>query len=144
MKDVLNRLILQRCYIKNPETSFVASFVGESNEFEVVSYGDGQLFTKHGCKLFKPGLDFQPKKLFIRPEAFILDSLDGMSDVEVIDIRVKTILFDGSNTKVSAIIKESNDEVLISLPQNAKFEDLEEGDDLKVGIHRDDLKCYRN
>ncbi len=32
----------------------------------------------------------------------------------------------------------------MSLPQNAKFEDLQEGDDLLVGIHRDDLKCYRD
>ena len=129
---------------KNPQTSFVAGFVGESNEFDVVSYTGGELTTKHGCKLVKPDLDFQPKKLFIRPEAFILDSPEDIADVDLIQTKVKTILFDGSNTKISVIIKESNDEVLMSLPQNAKFEDLQEGDDLLVGIHRDDLKCYRD
>ncbi|MBW1749439.1 MAG: ABC transporter ATP-binding protein [Deltaproteobacteria bacterium] len=129
---------------KNPQTSFVAGFVGESNEFDVVSYAGGELTTKHGCKLAKPDLDFQPKKLFIRPEAFILDSPEDIADVDLIQTKVKTILFDGSNTKISVIIKESNDEVLMSLPQNAKFEDLQEGDDLLVGIHRDDLKCYRD
>ena len=129
---------------KNPATSFVAGFVGESNEFDVVSYAGGELTTKHGCKLVKPGLDFEPKKLFIRPEAFILDSPEKIADVDLIQTKVKTILFDGSNTKISVVIKESNDEVLMSLPQNAKFEDLQEGDDLQVGIHRDDLKCYRD
>jgi spermidine/putrescine transport system ATP-binding protein len=129
---------------KNPATSFVAGFVGESNEFDVVSYTGGDLTTKHGCKLVKPGLDFHPKKLFIRPEAFILESPEDIADVDLIQTKVKTILFDGSNTKISVVIKESNDEVLISLPQNARFEDLNEGDDLQVGIHRDDLKCYRD
>jgi spermidine/putrescine transport system ATP-binding protein len=129
---------------KNPQTSFVAGFVGESNEFDVVNYADGELTTKHGCKLFKPDLDFQPKKLFIRPEAFILDSPEELTDVDLMHTKVKAILFDGSNTKISVIIKESNDEVLISLPQNAKFDNLKEGDDLQVGIHRDDLKCYRD
>ena len=129
---------------KNPATSFVAGFVGESNEFDVVSYNNGELTTKHGCKLLKPDLDFQPGKLFIRPEAFILDSPEKIADVDLIQTKVKTILFDGSNTKISVVIKESNDEVLMSLPQNAKFEDLQEGDDLQVGIHRDDLKCYRD
>ena len=128
---------------KNPQTSFVAGFVGESNEFDVSNYADGKLTTKNGCNLTKPGLDFQPKKLFMRPEAFILNPSDGLDDIERMDMKIKAILFDGSNTKICAIINQSSDEVLISLPQNAQFEDLQEGDNLKVGIHRDDLKCYQ-
>ncbi len=128
---------------KNPATSFVAGFVGESNEFDIASYVDGALVTKNGCRLTKPGLDFEPKKLFMRPEAFILEPSDDLPDIERIDMKVRTILFDGSNTKISAVIEQSNDEVLISLPQNAQFEDLKEGDAVKVGIHHDDLKCYR-
>ncbi|MFK5925441.1 MAG: ABC transporter ATP-binding protein [Desulfuromusa sp.] len=128
---------------KNPATSFVAGFVGESNEFDVSSYADGELTTNNGCRLAKPGLDFEPQKLFMRPEAFILNPSEGLTDVERINMKVRTILFDGSNTKISAIIDQSRDEVLISLPQNAQFEDLKEGDSVLVGIHRDDLKCYR-
>lgn len=128
---------------KNPKTSFVAGFVGESNEFDVSGYADGKLTTKNGCNLTKPGLDFQPNKLFMRPEAFILNPSDGLDDIERMDMKIKAILFDGSNTKICAIINQSSDEVLISLPQNAQFEDLQEGDNLKVGIHRDDLKCYQ-
>lgn len=129
---------------KNPKTSFVAGFVGESNEFDVSGYADGKLTTKNGCHLVKPDLDFLPKKLFMRPEAFILNPSEGLKDIERMDMKIKAILFDGSNTKICAIINQSSDEVLISLPQNAQFEDLQEGDDLKVGIHRDDLKCYQD
>ncbi len=129
---------------KHPATSFVAGFVGESNEFNVASYTDGVLETQNGCKVSKPGLDFQPKKLFMRPEALILNPSDGLEDIERINMKIKAILFDGSNTKISAIIDKSSDEVLISLPQNAEFGDLKEGDNLLTGIHRDDLKCYQD
>ena len=129
---------------RNPETSFVAGFVGESNEFDIASYVDGILTTRNGCNLSKPGLDFQPRKLFMRPEAFILNPTDDLDDIELINMKVKNILFDGSNTKISATIQQSQDEVLISLPQNAQFEDLQEGDAVEAGIHRDDLKCYRD
>ncbi len=128
---------------KNPKTSFVAGFVGESNEFNISSYVNGELVTVNGCKLNKPDLDFQPKKLFIRPEAFILNPSADLSGIERIDMQVEAILFDGSNTKISTTINQGHEEVLISLPQNAQFEDLREGDDIQVGVHRDDLKCYK-
>ena len=79
----------------------------------------------------------------MRPEAFILNPQEYLSDIELIDMKVKNILFDGSNTKISAIIQQSGDEVLIALPQNTQFDDLHEGDEIQVGIHRDDIKCYQ-
>ena len=127
---------------KNPKTSFVAGFVGESNPFDIKSYIDGELLTTHGWKISKPGLDYNPKKLFIRPEAFILNPVDDLENIDVVDMQIETILFDGANTKISAKIIQSKDIVLISLPQNAQFDDLKEGDDISVGIHQDDLKCY--
>ncbi len=127
---------------KNPKTSFVAGFVGESNPFNIKSYNDGVLITTHGWKISKPGLDYTPKKLFVRPEAFILNPTGDLENIEVTKMKIATILFDGANTKISAKIIESEDIVLISLPQNAQFEDLKEGDEVNVGIHQDDLKCY--
>jgi spermidine/putrescine transport system ATP-binding protein len=129
---------------KNPKTSFVAGFVGESNPFNVKSYNDGVLVTTHGWKIYKPGLDYTPKKLFVRPEAFILNPIGDLENIEVSKMKIATILFDGANTKISAKIIESEDIVLISLPQNAQFEDLKEGDEVNVGIHQDDLKCYED
>ena len=127
---------------KNPKTSFVAGFVGESNPFEIKSYSDDMMVTTNGWKVYKAGLDYNPKKLFIRPEAFILSPKEDLEDVVVVDMKIITILFDGANTKLSAKILQSDDIVLISLPQNAQFEDLKEGDNISVGIHQDDLKCY--
>ncbi len=127
---------------KNPKTSFVASFVGESNQFDVQNYQNGELVMKNGWRLSKPNLDINPTKLFIRPEAFILNPSEKLNNINKIKASVKTVLFDGQNTKISALFDKSNDEVLISLPQNAEFEELKEGDTIEVGIHFDDLKCY--
>ena len=130
---------------KNPKTSFVAGFVGESNSFEIKSYKNGIITTTNEWKLLKPNLDFTPLKLFIRPEAFILNPSEDLRNINLFDVKVKTILFDGANTKISAIVKQSNnEEILISIPQNVQFEDLKEGDTIKVGIHQDDLKCYKD
>jgi len=127
---------------KNPKTAFVAGFVGESNRFELKSSNNGTLVTENGWNLDKPGLDYSPKVLYIRPEAFILIPSDDLTDMDRFEVLIKTILFDGSNTKVSAIVTSSGDEVLISLPQNARFEDIKEGDKVQVGINYDNLKCY--
>jgi len=128
---------------KHPATSFVAGFVGENNKFDVAAYASGVVTTKNGFTIKKSNLNFEPGKLFMRPEAFILNPSEGLDAIQLIDMRIKAILFDGSNTKISASIKQSDDAVLISLPQNAEFEGLKEGDNIRVGIHHDDIKCYR-
>ena len=127
---------------KHPKTAFVAGFVGDSNKFELESNSTDEIRTKGGWKLAKPCLDSNPKILYIRPEALILNPSTDISDIDQFEVTIKTILFDGSNTKLSTLVTGSNEKLLISLPQNAQFDDLEEGHTLKIGIHRDDLKCY--
>jgi len=127
---------------KHPKTAFVAGFVGDSNKFELQARSQDTIITKGGWKLDKPGLDFNPEVLFIRPEALILNPAPDLTDIDKFEVTIKTILFDGSNTKLSTLVETSSEKLLISLPQNAQFDDLEEGDKLQIGIHRDDLKCY--
>jgi len=127
---------------KNPKTAFVAGFVGESNRLELKNKEGDFIITKDGWRLKKPGLDFTPEVLYIRPEAFILSPSQDLKDISRFKVTIKTILFDGSNTKVAAIESTSKAEVLISLPQNARFENLKEGDTVEVGINYDNLKCY--
>lgn len=127
---------------KNPKTAFVAGFVGESNRLELKKREGDFIITKAGWKLEKKGLDFNPEVLYIRPEAFILAPTDDLKDITRFNVKIKTVLFDGSNTKVSAVEQTSQAEILISLPQNAKFENIQEGDTIEVGIHYDNLKCY--
>ena len=126
---------------KNPKTAFVAGFVGDSNRFELSAHEGDSLTTTGGWKVTRSGV--KPAKLmFIRPEALILYPTEGDKDLEYFGVTIKTILFDGSNTKLSTVVDGSEEELLISLPQNAQFENLAEGDTIPVGIHRDDLKCY--
>jgi spermidine/putrescine transport system ATP-binding protein len=127
---------------KHPKTAFVAGFVGDSNRFEIASQNGDILVTKGGWKVNKPNTDKKPELMFIRPEALILYPSSDVEDIEEFEVTIKTILFDGSNTKLSTIVAGGDEELLISLPQNAQYENLVEGDKIPVGIHRDDLKCY--
>ena len=132
---------------KNPKTSFVAGFVGDTNRFELQSSelqstAGGSLMTKGGWKLQQPDLNNTIKELYIRPEALILNPANNLDGVEQFEVTIKTILFDGSNTKLSTMVSGSSEELLISMPQNAQFDGIAEGSQLKVGIHRNDLKCF--
>ena len=129
---------------KNPKTAFVASFVGDNNAFKIEKYDNGKITTKRGWVLNKPDLDFTPTQMYIRPEAFIMDPDESDVSIEIIEMNIKNILFDGANTKLSATIQQSDEEILIALPQNAQFEDLKEGDVIPIGVHQDNLKCYKD
>lgn len=134
---------------KNPKTSFVAGFVGDTNRFELQSAEGDSMMTKGGWKLQQP--DFNNKKpslteLYIRPEALILNPSNNLNGVSQFEVTIKTILFDGSNTKLSTMVSGSSEELLISLPQNGQFDGIldgyGEGHKLNVGVHHNDLKCF--
>jgi len=127
---------------KNPKTSFVAGFVGDANRFELQPKEGDSIITKGGWKLQKSDLNGTPEVLYIRPEALILNPSDRTEGVDHFEVTVKTILFDGSSTKLSTSVAEGDEELLISLPQNSQFDNIIEGRKLKVGVHRDDLKCF--
>ena len=127
---------------RNPKTSFVAGFVGDTNRFELQSNEGDSIITKGGWKLKRSNLNISPEVLFIRPEALILNPANNVDCIDQFEVTIKTILFDGSNTKLSTLVNGSDEELLISLPQNAQFDGILEGNKLKVGIHHDDLKCF--
>jgi spermidine/putrescine transport system ATP-binding protein len=126
---------------KNPKTAFVAGFVGESNRFELRGREGDTITTTSGWKLERPGLEFDPEVLYIRPEAILINPDSTMEQIDRFEATIKTILFDGANTKLSATLG-GGEELLVSLPQNARYDDLREGDGVTIGIHYDDLKCY--
>ncbi|WP_457605978.1 ABC transporter ATP-binding protein [Nitratifractor sp.] len=127
---------------KHPRTAFVAGFVGETNRFELVQSGGGTLQTRSGWRLKKPDAKEGMHWLFIRPESILLLPESDLSDLNRFQITVETILFDGANTKISGKIEGAGDEILIHLPQNARFEGIREGDRLEAAIHPRDLRCY--
>ncbi len=143
-----DQLDIPKNLYKSPSTSFVAGFVGETNKFnittEVIDDNEITIKTKNGWKLNKQCNNTENYKyLFIRPESVILKPEKELRDISRFTIKVKTILFDGSDTKISALVENTKEIMLISLPQNAQFEDVVVGDEIEAAVHHDDLKCYK-
>ena len=126
----------------HPKTAFVAGFVGENNRFMVASREGEHIVTKKGWKVTKPDLDFDPTVMYIRPEAFIVNPQVEVSDSVLFEATINTILFDGANTKI-VVKPEGRDEILVALPQNARFQALKEGDTVTIAVAYDNIKCYK-
>ena len=67
---------------------------------------------------------------------------ENLDEMNYFDLKIKTILFDGSNTKVLATINESEHEIMVSLPQNRRFAHIKEGEVVRAGVDISDCKCY--
>lgn len=129
----------------NPKTSFVAGFVGETNRFEVTKSSEKSVKTKEGVEFLSVFIDENIQRdctLFVRPEAIALFPKSDVSGMNYFDLKVKTILFDGSNTKILASYLNHMHELMVSLPQNREFSHIKEGDIVKAGVHLEDCKCY--
>lgn len=129
----------------NPKTSFVAGFVGESNIFQ------GK-FTQNDTVVLENSLQLKvicieeikdTCKVYIRPEAIILMPEKELTDLNRFTLDIKSILFDGSNTKLLAIIQGTKEEIQVSLPQNRQFSHIKVGDTIEAAVHFNDCKTYR-
>jgi len=131
----------------HPATRFVAGFVGETNVFParvvansplVVKTGFGKEFTAIAAeKTTDEHLD-----LFIRPESIILEPGDALENVNRFQLKVRNILFDGSNTKILATIGESEHDITVALPQNQQFAHIGKGDTVQAAVHVASCRCY--
>lgn len=141
-KGLIEQLDTPHNLYNHPKTAFVAGFVGDNNRFEVASREGEKVVTKRGWKVTKPDLDFDPTVMYIRPEAFIVNPEGEVADSEIFEAEINTVLFDGANTKI-LVKPEGRDEILIALPQNARFQALKEGDTVRVAVAYDNIKCYK-
>ncbi len=141
-KGLIEQLDTPHNLYNHPATGFVAGFVGENNRFLVASREGEQIVTQKGWKVTKPGLDFDPTVMYIRPEAFIVNPQSEVSDSVLFEAKINTILFDGANTKM-LVKPDGRDEILIALPQNARFQALQEGDTVNIAVAYDNIKCYK-
>lgn len=132
-----------------PATPFVARFVGDNNVWSgkiaesngndvVVSTDEGHSFRtvshtgcSRGCRV----------DLFLRPEAMRIEprNTDGLN---VFGVTVKSILFDGANSRLLTVTGEGN-ELIVTLPQNRKFDYIEPGNEISVGWHPDSGICFK-
>lgn len=136
-----------RALYSDPQTAFVAGFVGENNKIKVQTVPKTTPFVVRT----EMGVEFRcipigeirgECTLYIRPEAIILDPVDDVADLNLFEITVQNILFDGSNTKLLATLADSELEISIALPQNQQFAHIKRGDTLKAGVHVIECKCY--
>jgi len=130
----------QNLYAK-PATPFVAQFVGENNKWEItidkVFERKAQGITKEGFKFSIPMEENLHNgdilKLFLRPESILLQPDPSIKDLNRFPVTVKTILFDGANSRILALLPESKREIQISLPQTRQFDHIKTGDKIEAG-----------
>ncbi|MDA3917754.1 MAG: ABC transporter ATP-binding protein [Deltaproteobacteria bacterium] len=130
----------QNLYAK-PATPFVAQFVGENNKWEItidkVSERKALGITKEGFKFSMPLEENLQNddilQFFLRPESILLQPDPSIRDLNRFFVSVKTILFDGANSRILALLPQSRREIQISLPQNRQFDHIKIGDKIEAG-----------
>jgi spermidine/putrescine transport system ATP-binding protein len=128
-----------------PATPFVARFVGENNQWGArvtatdkhqgqpvasIVTPEGHAFKAVVQGQLEPGDDID---LFLRPESIVLEPDAAIEDLNRFDIIVKSILFDGANSRILARLPESDREIQISLPQTRQFDHIEPGNRVEAG-----------
>jgi spermidine/putrescine transport system ATP-binding protein len=137
-----------------PNTAFVAGFVGEANRFGatvdgktgdavhmVTSYGQTLLGLNAGHGLSKG----DKIDVFVRPEAVRLSRKS--SDVARMENSgqglVENVLFNGANSQLILRDQMTGAEMNVALPQTGEFRDLKRGDVISFGWASQQTRCYR-
>ena len=136
----------------DPASSFVAQFVGENNKFVgklirensglfYVELDNGKRITAGKISDLEPG---QRVELFARPEAMIINPEPELDDINVLDVEVKSILFDGGNSRLMVKGDETARELIVALPQNAMYDDIKPRDNIRIGWHPAGSVCFED
>ncbi|WP_419787103.1 ABC transporter ATP-binding protein [Pseudodesulfovibrio sp.] len=132
-----------------PATPFVARFVGDNNSWRgrITESLDGDVIVRTD-----EGYSFRTRAdgacccgnevdLFLRPEAMRIEPRET-TGLNLFDVTVKSILFDGANSRLLTVTREDR-ELLVTLPQNRRFDHIEPGDDIRVGWHPESGICFK-
>ncbi|MBO9477290.1 ABC transporter ATP-binding protein [Shimia sp. R11_0] len=136
-----------------PETAFVAGFVGDSNRWS------GTVLKKNGANLLvqtSNGLSLrgtvkgnslqegQRIDAFVRPEAIRIaykaEELSGF-DNQVSGI-VSSILFNGAASRVLVKDQKGLQEIAVNLPQSGEFASLAKGAEVHIAWSSDQATCF--
>ena len=131
-----------------PDTPFVAQFVGDTNKWSgVVTQGlsgDVLVTTDEGysfrARSHTPCHQGARVDLFLRPEAMVIEPRDK-EGLNVFDVTVKSILFDGANSRLLTLTEQEH-ELIVTLPQNRRFDHIEPGNVITVGWHPESGVCF--
>jgi len=120
----------------SPRTPFVARFVGENNAWDgtvasldpsgmVLSTPEGHSFRAAPADGIHAG---DPVTFFLRPEALVLEPDPGLEHLNRFEVKVRSILFDGANSRLLARLPQSGMALQICLPQTRQFDHIQPGD----------------
>lgn len=137
----------------DPQTPFVAGFVGEANRWsgkvEGVSADAYRIVTDAGIaftgKSMGKGLSKGDRaEIFVRPEAIRLSGdATGVAQFENrLEGDVASVLFNGANSRVLIRDRASGGEVDVALPQSGEFSSLVKGAAVHVGWATDQALCF--
>jgi spermidine/putrescine transport system ATP-binding protein len=124
-----------------PRTPFVAQFVGENNAWAgrvvrstettvTIETDEGNIFQVSATDGLPPNTEVS---LFLRPEAILIQPAPELADLNRFSVEVKSILFDGANSRLLVHPTTSDRELLIALPQNRQFDYIRVKDIVEVG-----------
>ncbi len=123
---------------KNPQTPFVAQFVGDNNRWECkvlsrsadrvqVETPEGYRFVSYSPR--RINADGVKASMFVRPEAFVISPQRKLeNNIEVV---VKDLLFDGANSRLLCVVKGSSRELVIA--QNHIDHTVKRGEKINIG-----------
>ncbi|CCH50309.1 ABC transporter ATP-binding protein [Pseudodesulfovibrio piezophilus] len=131
-----------------PKTPFVAQFVGDNNRWSgriTESIGDEVMLSTDEGYTFRTRIHASCRSgarvnLFLRPEAMRIEPRDR-DGLNIFGVTVKGILFDGANSRLLTVTKEEH-ELIVTLPQNRKFDHIVAGDKITVGWHPEAGICF--
>ena len=135
-----------------PQTSFVAGFVGNANQFSGrASIGMTNLISAHigdNISLYCSSQDAfhntQELNLYIRPEGIAIGRQPFPVDAYANHLRgtVSSILFDGANSSVLVKLIHSAITLQVSLPQNGQLKELQAGQDVHLAISAENVQAF--
>ncbi len=135
----------------NPHSSFVAQFVGNNNKLGtrihkdekgrfLARYTDERDYIVEGPFDLDQGDEYD---MFIRPEAIVINPSKNQDDFNLMSCDVKAILFDGGNSRLLVIPEDTEEELIVALPQNRQFDNIRAGDRVKIGWSPSTAVCFR-
>ena len=139
----------QNLYNK-PSTPFVAQFVGDNNAWSgrirqcdgstaEVQTAEDSIFRTKLEQILDPGTEVD---LFLRPEAMFIKPDPDIFDLNRFDVIIKSILFDGANSRLLANPLNDDTELLIALPQNRQYDYIEVNDKIEIGWDKKSGICF--
>lgn len=131
----------------HPTTGFVANFVGENNAFGArvvetepftVKIDDGLTLEARAMGDIAHQQDCQ---VYLRPESIVIEP-DQQESLNRFNIDIKNLLFDGGNSKILGTVNGSGLEIMAALPQDKRFDHIQVGDNIEVGVHAEACTCF--